>query len=112
MTDPKGPWIRCWTVITVRLARALSFAIACSISASRAIVRPGLLVALIPIIALSAMMVMAMQGDTIADRVLGQLNFSNSMPNFVDASGLSRPDSVRERHESVRALRSCSGRQR
>jgi CSLREA domain-containing protein len=46
MADPEGLWIRCWAAITARLARVLSFAIAWSISASRAIARPGLLVAL------------------------------------------------------------------
>ncbi len=33
-------------------------------------------------------------GDVVADRVLGQINFTNIAPNFVDAIGFNAPDSV------------------
>jgi CSLREA domain-containing protein len=51
MTDPARLWTRCWNAFSKRLARALSPAVAGSLSASRAIVRPGLLVALLIVIA-------------------------------------------------------------
>jgi sugar lactone lactonase YvrE len=36
----------------------------------------------------------SLSGDTTADRVLGQLSFTNGQPNFVDTGGLSLPQSV------------------
>ena len=51
MTDPARLWTRCWNAFSKRLARALSPAVAWSLSASRAIVRPGLLVALLIVVA-------------------------------------------------------------
>src|SRR5580704_17899904 len=36
----------------------------------------------------------AMQGDTIADIVLGQLNFTNNPQNFISGRGLHSPISV------------------
>ncbi|HEY2104173.1 MAG TPA: NHL repeat-containing protein [Candidatus Binataceae bacterium] len=36
----------------------------------------------------------ALTGDTIADRVLGQITFTNWLPNFVDSGGLYLPQSV------------------
>ncbi len=36
----------------------------------------------------------AMQGDTIADRVLGQFDFLHNAPNLIDAKGLSAPGAV------------------
>ena len=45
-------------------------------------------------LALMASSVQALPGDTIADRVLGQVSFTNGLPNFVDAGGLSLPQSV------------------
>ena len=36
----------------------------------------------------------AMQGDTIADRVLGQFDFFHDAANLIDASGLAQPFSV------------------
>ena len=47
MTDPASLWTRWWIPAAKRLARALSSAVASGLSASRAIVRPGLLVALL-----------------------------------------------------------------
>src|SRR5208282_3344566 len=47
MTDPASLWTRWWITASRRLARALSSAVASGLSASRAIVRPGLLVALL-----------------------------------------------------------------
>lgn len=40
---------------------------------------------------------MALQGDRIADRVLGQYNFTVAAPNYVDASGLSLSNQVQGR---------------
>src|SRR5208337_4569750 len=47
MTDPAGLWTRFWRAFSKRLARALSPAVASGLSASEAIVRPGLLVAML-----------------------------------------------------------------
>jgi predicted outer membrane repeat protein len=51
MTDPARLWTRCWNAFSKHLARALSPTVAWSLSASRAIVRPGLLVALLIVVA-------------------------------------------------------------
>jgi DNA-binding beta-propeller fold protein YncE len=51
-------------------------------------------VALIPMVVLSAMMAMALTGDTTADVVLGQLDFSHNLPNLIDGRGLNLPSSV------------------
>ena len=47
MTNPARLWVRWWNAFAKRLERALSPAVAWSLSASRAMVRPGLLVALL-----------------------------------------------------------------
>ena len=75
MTNPTSFWSRCW-------------------SAARAFARPELMIALLIIGAALATPSIAMQGDTIADRVLGQFDFVHNSPNLVDASGMWSPLSL------------------
>ncbi len=63
-------------------------------SAARAFARPELMIALVIIGAALATPSIAMQGDTIADRVLGQLDFVHNAQNLIDASGMLNPQSV------------------
>jgi len=46
------------------------------------------------LVLLTAPSLMALPGDTIADRVLGQITFTHDAPNFVDAHSLYWPSSV------------------
>ena len=72
MTNPTSFWTRCW-------------------SAARVFARPELMIAMVIIGATLATPSIAMQGDTIADRVLGQLDFVHNGLNLIDANGLSTP---------------------
>ena len=54
----------------------------------------GIAAALIPMLALSALIVRAMGGNTTANIVLGQGDFSHNDPNFINASSLDLPDAV------------------
>jgi hypothetical protein len=58
------------------------------------IARPELMIAFAIIGATLATPSIAMQGDTIADRVLGQFDFVHNSPNLVDASGMWSPLSL------------------
>ena len=51
-------------------------------------------VGLLILVAVASSFSMAMSGDTVADRVLGQFDFSNNAPNLIDAPGLKGPFSV------------------
>src|ERR1700722_6350219 len=62
--------------------------------AARAFARPELMIALMIIGAALATPSVAMQGDTIADRVLGQADFVHNGLNLIDASGMLSPQSV------------------
>src|SRR5260370_34999027 len=75
MTNPTRLWNRCW-------------------STARAFARPELMIVLMIIGAALAVPSIAMQGDTIADRVLGQVDFVHNSPNLVDASGMWSPLSL------------------
>ncbi len=75
MTNPTSFWTRCC-------------------SAARAFARPELMIALVIIGAALANPSIAMQGDTIADRVLGQADFVHNGLNLIDASGMLSPQSV------------------
>ena len=44
-------------------------------------------VAMIAIVALSALIVRAMSGDTVADLVIGQADFTHNAANLIDAHG-------------------------
>jgi len=46
------------------------------------------------LVALTVSTLMAAAGDTIADRLLGQISFTYAAPNFADAHGLGFPSSV------------------
>ena len=54
----------------------------------------GIAAALIPMLALSALIVRAMGGNTTANIVLGQGDFSHNDLNFINASSLDLPDAV------------------
>jgi sugar lactone lactonase YvrE len=64
------------------------------LSGARALARPELMIALVIIGAALAIPSIAMQGDTIADRVLGQGDFIHNGLNLIDASGMLNPQSV------------------
>src|SRR5579863_6714350 len=75
MRNPTSFWTRCW-------------------SGARAFARPELMIAVVIIGAALAIPSIAMQGDTIADRVLGQIDFVHNGLNLIDASGMLNPQSV------------------
>src|ERR1700722_4429746 len=75
MTNPTSFLSRCWSV-------AKGFA------------RPELMIAFVIIGAALATPSVAMLGDTIADRVLGQVDFVHSGLNLIDSSGMWNPQSV------------------
>src|ERR1700722_14867548 len=62
--------------------------------AARAFARPELMIVLMIIGAALAVPSIAMQGDTIADRVLGQFDFVHNSPNLVDGGGMGSPLSL------------------
>ena len=55
-------------------------------------IRPALLI--VTAIIGAALVSVAMQGDTIADRVLGQVDLVHNSPNLVDGSGMWSPLSL------------------
>src|SRR5260370_36309167 len=63
-------------------------------SAARGLARPELMIALVIIGAALATPSIAMLGDTVADRVLGQADFVHNGVNLIDASGMWNPQSV------------------
>jgi sugar lactone lactonase YvrE len=63
-------------------------------SVARAFARPELMIALLIIGAALATPSIAMLGDTVADRVLGQLDFVHKGLNLIDATGMSTPQAV------------------
>ena len=73
-----------------RITRAL----ARIVGAARGIARPELLIVLAIIAAALATPSIAMQGDTIADRVLGQVDFVHNGLNLIDATGMVNPQAV------------------
>ena len=75
MTSPTSFLTRCWSV-------AKGFA------------RPELMIAFAIIAAALAVPSIAMQGDTIADRVLGQIDLAHNGLNLIDATGMWRPQAV------------------
>ena len=72
MTNPTSFWTRCW-------------------SAVRVFARPELMIAMLIIGATLATPSIAGLGDTVADRVLGQLDFVHNGLNLIDGSGVSTP---------------------
>ena len=64
------------------------------LNAARAFIRPALLITLVIIGAALVTPSIAMQGDTIADRELGQLDFAHNGVNLIDAKGISTPQDV------------------
>src|SRR5258708_37049876 len=75
MTSPTNLWARCW-------------------SAASGFARPELMIAWVIIGAALAPPSIAMLGDTIADRVLGQLDFVHNGTNLIDARGMLNPQSL------------------
>src|SRR5580704_19321351 len=75
MTSPTSLLTRCWSV-------AKGFA------------RPELMIAFAIIAAALAAPSDAMQGDTIAHRVLGQIDLAHNGLNLIDATGMWRPQAV------------------
>ena len=69
-------------------------AIARIVRAAKGIARPELMIALAIIGAALATPSIAMQGDTIADRVLGQVDFVHNGVNLIDATGMLNPQAV------------------
>src|SRR5258708_33760579 len=63
-------------------------------SAAKGLARPELMIAWVIIGAALAPPSIAMLGDTIADRVLGQLDFVHDGANLIDARGMLNPQSV------------------
>jgi sugar lactone lactonase YvrE len=63
-------------------------------SIARAFARPELMIAMLIIGAALATPSIAMLGDTVADRVLGQLDFVHNGLNLIDATGMSTPQGV------------------
>src|SRR5208283_2780185 len=76
------------------LTRGWVVAAAWIASARKGFVRPALLISTLIIGAALVVPSMAMQGDTVADRVLGQLDFVHNALNLTDASGMWSPHSV------------------
>src|SRR5258708_26616748 len=75
MTNPTSFLSRCWSV-------AKGFA------------RPELMIAFAIIAAALATPSIAMLGDTVADRVLGQSDFVHNGLNLIDATGMLNPEGV------------------
>ena len=65
-----------------------------NVQSSRGRIWIAIAVALIPIVALSAMMATAMSGNTTADRVLGQPSFTSNAFGSGGAQGLNEPYGV------------------
>ncbi len=64
-----------------------------AVFSNRRLVGPCLLAAIFVGLAIGSVSI-AMQGDTTADRELGQADFTHNTPNFVDARGMSSPSAV------------------
>ena len=75
MTNPANLWTSRWR-------------------AARAFIRPELLIGLAIIGAALVTPSIAMQGDTVANRVLGQVDFVHNGLNLIDASGMLAPQAV------------------
>ena len=75
MTNPTSFLTRCWSI-------------------ARGSARPGLMIAFAIIGAALVAPSIAMQGDTIANRVLGQIDLTHNGLNLIDAAGMWRPEAV------------------